>query len=339
MEVLNHQLAVFFLMILAGYLAYSCRLLTEELHDRLNTILMRLIIPALLVSNMALGGGRENLRLLLPMLAGGLCIFGFLYLCGCLTAFLLRQKGDLRKVQIGITTFGSTGFFGIPLAAQVLGPVGTAAFGIYSIVDNVMVWTLGLSLSTGSREEEFGLSPECVKTLPAGGKPSGGKVKSPPQGLHALHRGLRRLAQPATIAVLAGLVLFALEIPKDLLVLEVLGRIGDCSNPLAMICIGASIARSDIRRIYKGWLSFTVVIVKMLLCPVTVYAGATALGVYEPAVISLTFAAAIPASSMFSIMCKENGNQEADYATRASIITVICSMVTIPLVVSIINGM
>ncbi len=44
MEVLNHQLAVFFLMILAGYLAYSCRLLTEELHDRLNTILMRLII-------------------------------------------------------------------------------------------------------------------------------------------------------------------------------------------------------------------------------------------------------------------------------------------------------
>lgn len=303
--VLIYQLKLFFLMILAGWGAYSAGLLTEELHDRLNTIIMRLIIPALLVSNMALGGGDENRRLILPMLVGGFAIFGILIASGAILSMAMGQKGDLKKVQIGITAFGSTGFFGIPLAAQVLGPVGTAAFGIYSIVDNLMVWTLGLALSSG-KEEEREAVPASVS--------------------------LRRMVQPATIAVFIGLILFVADVPKDMMVLTVLEKIGSCSNPLAMICIGASIARSDIRRIYRGWPSVTVVAVKMVICPVIVYSACRYLHVYEPAGICLTFIAAIPASSMFSIMCKENGNMQADYASRASIITVLSSIFTFPLV-------
>lgn len=304
--ILAYQLKMFFLMILTGWGAYASGLLTDELHDRLNTIIMRLIIPALLISNMALGGGKDNRRLVIPMIAGGVCIFGILIACGWVISVILRQKGDLQKVQIGITAFGSTGFFGIPLAAEVLGPVGTAAFGIYSIVDNLMVWTLGLALSAGGQAARERMS---------------------------LAARLRRLIQPASIAVLIGLVLFYLDLPGYMLSLKVLEKIGACANPLAMICIGASIARSDVRRIYKGWRALTVVAVKMLACPVIIFTVCRSLGVYAPARVCLTFIAAIPTSSMFSIMCRENGNTEADYAARASIITVLSSILTLPLVV------
>ncbi|MCI7263449.1 MAG: hypothetical protein MR562_09670 [Clostridiaceae bacterium] len=46
----------------------------------------------------------------------------------------------------------------------------------------------------------------------------------------------------------------------------------------------------------------------------------------------MTIIAGLPSSSMFAIMCKENGNSEVDYTARTAIITVFCSLITFPAV-------
>lgn len=48
--------------------------------------------------------------------------------------------------------------------------------------------------------------------------------------------------------------------------------------------------------------------------------------------LQMTIIAGLPSSSMFAIMCKENGNSEVDYAARTAIITVFCSLITFPAV-------
>lgn len=305
MQVLIRQLETFLVLILFGFLANKIHLLTDELHDKLNSILMRVVIPALLISTMAGGSGEENFRLLLPMLAGGVLLFGFLAAAGLLSAKLMGFLGDKRDVQIAVMSFSSLGFFGIPLVSALLGGTGTAAFGIFSIVDNLTVWTIGLVLSRGESGKGSGMS---------------------------FRQSFQKFIQPATIAVFIGLLLMVLRVPSDNLLMQSLSGIGNCSNPLAMLCIGASIARSDLRRLYLGWPSLSVVLVKMILSPLLVYRVAIWLGVYPPAAVSLTLIACLPSSSMFSLMCRDNGNTEVDYATQAAIITVFCSLFTIPLV-------
>lgn len=305
MQVLIRQLETFLILILFGFLASKTNLLTTELHDKLNSILMRVVIPALLISTMAGGSGEENFRLLLPMLAGGTLLFGFLAAAGLLSARLMGFLGDKRDVQIAVMSFSSLGFFGIPLVSALLGGVGTAAFGIFSIVDNITVWTIGLMLSRG---------------------------KSGKGGGASFRQSFQKFVQPATVAVFIGLLLMVLRVPSDNLLMQSLSEVGSCSNPLAMLCIGASIARSDLRRLYLGWPSLSVVLVKMILSPLLVYRLALWLHVYPPAAVSLTLIACLPSSSMFSLMCRDNGNTAVDYATQAAIITVFCSLFTIPLV-------
>lgn len=306
MQVLITQLETFLILIGFGFFACKSRLLTQELHDKLNTIIMRVIIPALLISNMVSGSGDENIKLFLPMIAGGALVFLLLYLMGTGTATAMGLKGDKRSVQVAVTTFGSTGFFGIPLAMAVMGSTGGAAFGIFSIVDNIVVWTLGLALSRGKGDSD--------------GDKMSWRLKA------------KKIIQPATVSVFIGLILLLFRAPSDLLVIQCLGKIGNCSSPLAMICIGASIARCDFRKLYQGWPCLSVILIKMILAPMLVYYAAVRLNVYQPAVICLTLLAALPSSSMFSLMCKDNGNEAADYAAQAAIITVFASMGTLPLV-------
>ncbi len=120
---------------------------------------------------------------------------------------------------------------------------------------------------------------------------------------------LSKIVQPATVAVFIGLLLMVLRVPSDNLLMQSLSEVGSCSNPLAMLCIGASIARSDLRRLYLGWPSLSVVLVKMILSPMLVYCLAAWLHVYPPAAVSLTLIACLPSSSMFSLMCRTTATQ------------------------------
>ncbi|MGN0987950.1 MAG: AEC family transporter [Otoolea sp.] len=311
MQILISRLCVFVTLIGIGFLTFRAGLMTAELHDKLNTIIMRVLLPALLISTMAEGADGENGRLLLQMTIGGSAVFCILLAAGLLSAIVMRAAGDRRKTQIALMSFGSLGFFGIPLVNSLIGSRGTLALAMYSVLDNILVWTIGLYLSTGvAREVKHGLS---------------------------LRDKAKKIIQPATVSVGIGLILMVLRVPSDNVIMDSIGQIGGCCSPLAMICIGCNLARSDLKNIYKGWPCISVVLVKMLLVPVFIFYILGYFPVDSTARICLTIIAGLPSSSMFAIMCKENGNSEVDYAARTAIITVFCSLITFPAVSSIIR--
>lgn len=308
MQLLVTRLFVFITLIGIGFLVYRIGLLTAELHDKLNTIIMRVLLPALLISTMAEGAGEENGRLLLQMTVGGAAVFCILLAAGVLSAIVMRAKGDRRKAQIALMSFGSLGFFGIPLVNSLMGSRGTLAMAMYSVLDNILVWTIGLYLS-GSSEAESG------------------------RGL-TIREKAKRIIQPATVSVGIGLLLMFLHVPSNNVVMDSIKQIGSCCSPLAMLCIGCNIARSDLKNMYKGWPCISIVLVKMLLVPIGMFYLLGYVPVDPAARVCLTIIAGLPSSSMFALMCKENGNSEIDYASRTAIITVFCSMITFPIISS-----
>lgn len=274
-QILSAQLQKFITMILLGFFVHRIGLVSGEMHDRLNSFVMRVIVPAQLIGTVASSGGSESLRLLAPMTLGGLALFCLLFLFGQASGRLLGFRGDKLRVHTGLTFVGSTGFFGIPLVTALLGGLGAAAFGLFSLVDNLYVWTVGLQMSRG------------VQTA------------APKAGWRAL---LRRFLEPATAAVFVGWAFLLLRVPAEGVFLRSLCAIGDCAGPLAMLCIGITISRSNWRILPRSWPALVVAALRMVLAPLVAYRACLALGVYQPAAICLALTAAMPSSSMFALM-------------------------------------
>lgn len=306
-QILNAQLQRFVTMILLGFLARKTGLMTDELHDRLNTTIMRIIVPAQLIGTVASSSGSESVRLLLPMTLGGLALFCLLFVLGGASGLLLGFRGDKLRVHTGASFVGSTGFFGIPLVTALLGGIGAAAFGLFSLVDNIYVWTVGLYMSRGH-------------------------AAGPQQGPAGWRRVVRQMLEPATLAVFVGWAFLLLGVPANNILVVSLCSIGSCAGPLAMICIGITIARSDWRILPRSWPALVIAALRMVAAPVIAWRVCVWLGVYRPAAVCLALTAAMPSSSMFALMCKDNGSTEADYAAGIAIITVLCSVFTLPLV-------
>lgn len=304
-QILGVQLQKFITMILLGFLAHRAGLVSAEMHDRLNTFIMRVIVPAQLIGTVAASGGSESLRLFAPMVLGGLALFCLLFCLGQVSGRLLGFTGDKLRVHTGITFVGSTGFFGIPLVTSLLGGLGAAAFGMFSLADNLCVWTVGLYMSRGVQST------------------------APRAGWRQL---LRRFLEPATVAVFVGWAFLLLRVPADSILVLSLCGIGNCAGPLAMLCIGITISRSNWRILPRSWGALVAAALRMVFAPLVAYRVCLALGIYQPAALCLALTAAMPSSSMFALMCKDNGSTEADYAAGAAILTVLCSMATLPLV-------
>ena len=314
MSILIEQLQNFFIFILIGFLSVKFGLLTKELHEKLSTIIMRLIIPALLISTMGNSVGSDSIKLILPILVCGFLLVGFLMFIGYAISKLLKLKGDKAKVHIAVSTFGSLGFFGIPLVTELLGPIGTMAFGIFSIVDNITIWTLGLMLSSGG---------------------STGKINDSKSNLILVGK---KLMNPCTVSVFLGIMLLVFRIPINKTVLRSITTIGSCASPLALIYVGGSIAYVNIKGFYRYWSIAFIIISKMILVPILVYFIFDRVNANDIIKLSMTLIASLPSSSMFSLMAKENGSEYVEYAIYAAIITVCMSIFTIPFVVNIISS-
>lgn len=215
-KVLYGQMGSFLILIFCGFLAVKVKLVSREVLNGLSKLMMAVVVPALILTTLPGAKGADSAFLILPMTVGGFVLFGLFMLLGYLTALALRLKGDFRSVHIGEATFGNLGFFGIPLAAALLGPEGTMALSLFAIADNTLLWTFGVWLSTGKEQKAQGVGSKVSLTL-----------------------ALKKLVNPATIAVAAGLILLAMRISTDTLPLKAVGLIGSCAKPLALFYIGA----------------------------------------------------------------------------------------------------
>lgn len=305
-QILNTQLQRFVVIILLGFFARKIGLMNDELHDKLNTTIMRLIVPAQLISAVARSNSGESVRLILPMTVGGLAVFCLLFAFGRLSGLALGFRGDKLRVHTGATFVGSIGFFGIPLVTSLLGGLGAAAFGLFTIVDNLYVWTVGLQMSRSMTDNKEKMN---------------------------IRWALRQMMEPATLSIFVAWGVLLLRLPSDNVLLTSLTTIGDCAGPLAMLCIGITIARSDWRILPRSWTAMVIVALRMVAAPIIIYRVCMLLNIYQPATICLALTAGMPSSSMFALMCKDNGNTAADYAVGAAILTVFASVLTLPLVV------
>ncbi len=297
------KVVVVFLMIAVGYIAEKQHIFPEKTVDVLNTYVMKLALPSMIISSMTTAELHGSaIRDTLHVLAGTIVFFVAALLVSWLFLRMIdyTPKEDLGVLMTGIT-FTNTGFMGFPITKAIFGNYYLFLLVIQNIIFNFYM---------------FILTPMLVHVGEPGSKRHGSILKL--------------LLQPTTIAAVIGLILFLLQTGLPPVLGEFFDRIGDSTIPVSMVVIGCQLAQQRIRDIFTNGKLVAVSIFRMLGVPLLTFLAVNWLPLTTPAKVILIFAACFPTAVVVAVIAEDEG-KNAGLLSSMIALTTAMSIATLPL--------
>ena len=297
------QIIGFVIYILIGIAAVRTHVLTSRSLGVFSQFITKVTMPILLFVMTLNGATRQQFISALPVLAGSVLLYFLLYLLCRLLARLFGLKGNENHVYRACAMFGNIGFMGIPIIAAIFPKQGMLYIALFTVVDQLLLWTLGVNL-TAPVDKENAMSPASR---------------------------LRKMVNPATIAiVLAVIGLFiGLHLPEP--INAALTKAGLLTPPMALIYLGGLFCYIDIPQYIRKKEIYGTVAVKMCLFPLVFYEICQFLQVPHDITLTMSILTTLPSMAVI-VMLAQNQRSAGNYAAGMLLVTTLCSIVTIPLV-------
>lgn len=313
------KVAILVLMIVPGFLLAKAKLLPDGTGKALSNLILYAAQVALIIAGFcAVDPTREILLRMLAVFLLALITHPLFYLIGQL--IFKNAEVAKRKVLVFSTVFTNAGYMGIPLLEALFFDTHpeVAIYGaVYVTAFNVYLWTMGAYLYT---EDKQYISAKKV------------------------------FFNPATIATLVGLAVFALSaIPAarehlvvpfirsgDSIVMSLLTAFKGMVAPLSMIIIGLRLTDLKLGKALRDRRLYLALFVNLLVIPAVTFLLlklVSVLGIYHDELTAsvLMISAAAPAATATS-MFAEKFDGDGVYAGLIVSLTSILCVVTMPLV-------
>lgn len=141
------QIIGFVIYILIGIAAVRMRVLGSRSLGVFSRFITKISLPLLLFSNTLNGATRQQFISALPVLAVTVLMYFLLYLLCLFLARLSGLKGNENHVYRACAMFGNIGFMGIPIVAAVFPEQGMLYIALFTVIDQLLLWTLGVNLT------------------------------------------------------------------------------------------------------------------------------------------------------------------------------------------------
>jgi predicted permease len=289
------KVGVLFIMIAAGYICSKLRVITQRGAAQINTILLFIATPCLIVNSLqgTIGKGTVNMQAI--AVAGG--VTALIHIISiAISTLLFRKREDRRKKVLRFASvYSNCGFMGIPLVQAVLGDQGVVYASIYIAVYNVFVWTHGFIIMSGGEKVS-------VKKI---------------------------IFNPGVIGLAVGLPFFACSAQIPDVIGYPISCFSNLNTPLAMLVIGGYIARIDFRELFLDkdvyWVSFF----RLLMIP-AVLLGALWILKPDPMVFMVCMMlSSAPTAANTALFAAQYGS-DVKLASKTVAITTLFSILTMP---------
>ena len=207
------QVAELFILMGLGALGAKTGLLRPEGKQTLSNLLVNLVVPAMIINSYRMDFSPEILRNLLAAFA--LSALSSLLGLVITLLFTARSKDSRTPIFRFACVFSNAGYMGLPLISALFGSEGLLYASAYFTIFNLLLWTLGYSIVSGSSDPK---------------KVAGSLLRC-----------------PAIYAIVVGLVLYLFQIPLPTLITQPMELLGDMNTPLSMLITGMLIASGDLR--------------------------------------------------------------------------------------------
>ena len=291
--ILLRQVAVMFLLAAVGFAAFRSGKITSEGAGNIGNILIYVSLPAVIIKSFMVErtpAGTTGLLISVALSAAALA------LCILLSRLIFRRD----PIASFGASFSNPGFFGIPLITAALGAGAVFYIAPFVAMLNLLQWSYGVWVLTGSRNSV------TVRSV---------------------------LTAPFMAAIMAGLVLFftGLRLPS-----VVTGAIDFCAGlntPLAMFTVGVYVSQCRFGEAVRNGTLYAVSAVRLLLIPAVVLLLLSLMpGVDRDVRLAVLIASASPVGSNLAVYAQLHG-KDYTYAVETVAFSTIFCIATVPLVV------
>jgi hypothetical protein len=307
-HIITEQIIIAGIIVLTGAISSWLKVINEDVRFSISRIVFNITLPLLILTTVS------SMEMTHEILVNGgwaaifsvLC-FLIMYVAGKLSASLFdlpRRSAVIHELH---TMFGNIVFLGFPLIAALYPNKEALLYAtIYYMVSSSMQWTYAVFRLKGQKEVAWG-------------------------------ERLSNLLNPNTIAFLIGISLFLLQLHLPDMVHTPLSSIGRATSPLALLYIGSTLARTNVKGALKRGdiylLSFNkLVLIPLILLLIMNFAiGYLGVELGQMAKTIIVLESAMPCMSMIVIMAKAYGAAD-DRAAENVFLTTLLSLLTLPLV-------
>ena len=303
--VLFSNLVGLFLLIGVGFFAVRMNVLPIQAAKPMSALLMKITVPATVVSSMLRPFDPAFLRLGLSILAVGTVLFALFAALSLGLAPLCRVPRGRRGMWCCCATFCNNSFMGFPVALAVLGEEGLALTVILAIPFNLMAYSIGARMV-------------CMDADGAGAAPA--------------VSWKRALFSTINLATLVGTVLYTTQLPVPEAVQTPLRHLSNVTTPLSMIITGMNLSQGSLADVVRDRDAFTASAMRLLLFPLIAWGVMRCI----PGLDGLVMGAALlnmsmPAPAAATLMGEEYGGN-VQIGSRIIFLSSLLCVATIPLI-------
>ena len=292
--VLN-QAVIMFIIILIGAGCFKLNLLSKEAVSQISGLVLKVVNPIVIL----MAYQKEYKPELVRNLGRTFILSVVAYIIAMLVSYSGIQEKEGRETVIERFSciYSNCGFMGIPLVMAMFGYDGVFYLTAFLTVFNALVWSHGVMQMSGEKS---------LKSL--------GKV----------------LRSPAIIAIVIGMILFFARTELPSVIAETFEEIGSLNSPLAMIVAGATIAQTNLLKVFRKPRIFYICFLKLLLIPVLTILLFKLFPYDKTVEMTVLAAIAAPSAAICTMQCL-NYHRNAAYASEIFGVTTLFSIGTMPL--------
>lgn len=301
-SVLIPKMIVFVVLMVIGYLCaktnFAGREFTKDASKMvINVFMSATIINSVLVSDARLSGGELLQVMLVLCMSVGVC-----WVLAAISCRLvgLGDKAPLFELLIAVM---NNMFIALPVVETLFGSQAVFYCSLSCIPFNILLYTFGIYRLQGGE-----------------GK---GSVR------------LRDIFSVPLLATLAALVIFLLQPPVPPVVKKLASTMSAATMPLSMIVIGSSLGSVSLLDAFKKGKLYLMCVLRLLLCPLLVWLLAGLMTDDLMLRVTATIIAAAPSGVVVSVLAIQY-DRDAVFTSEGVLLSTVFSMLTIPLIVSVI---
>ena len=301
-SVLIPKMIVFVVLMVIGYLCaktnFAGREFTKDASKMvINVFMTATIINSVLVSDACLSGGELLQVMLVLCMSMGVCWVLAAVSCRLMG---LGEKAPLFELLVAVM---NNMFIALPVVETLFGSQAVFYCSLSCIPFNILLYTFGIYRLQGGE-----------------GK---GSVR------------LRDIFSVPLLATLAALVIFLLQPPVPPVLKELASTMSAATMPLSMIVIGSSLGSVSLLDAFKKGKLYLMCVLRLLLCPLLVWLLAGLITDDLMLRVTATIIAAAPSGVVVSVLAIQY-DRDAVFTSEGVLLSTVFSMLTIPLIVSVI---
>lgn len=297
------QLGILFCLMSIGYVLGKTKFFTEQSNAILSSFIVKVALPAVIISSMCMPITKEVLQRALVMLGLSLLVYTIILI----VAWILPRFVTKDEKQQGILSFSimfsNCAFMGFPVLGALLGDEAIFYVAIYNIIFNILVYTLGIKfLERGKNQKDI--------------------------------FNIKLLINPGIIASLMGLIIFFGGITLPSVMLGAIDSVASVCTPLSMLVIGAMLSGMPIKEMFGERKIYILSLVRLILLPFMIFILTKYILRLQDdwLIIIPVVVAGMPVASNAAMMASAY-ESDAKFASQVVMITTLISCISIPILI------